>query len=166
MNPLDVIGSATSFAKDIVDRIWPKKMTEEEKANAALEVQKLIEDRDSQLAGMSRDIIVAELQQGDNFTKRMRPTVGYTGLFVIVFNYVFVPFLNRILEWVAIAHNNTATLSLYALKPVDLPEAFWVVWGGVMAVYSIGRSAQLAGGSSRVYEWITGAKNGNGNGKK
>jgi predicted membrane channel-forming protein YqfA (hemolysin III family) len=86
---------------------------------------------------------VAELQQEDRFVKRARPSITYVGLFVIVFNYVFIPFVNRVMEWVFIAREAEGVLSLYALKPVDLPEMFWVAWGGVVAVYSVGRTTEL-----------------------
>jgi len=157
MNPLDIIGSATEFARNIVDRIWPRKMDESEKAAAALEIQGLIEDRDSQLAGMSRDIIVAELQQGDRYTKRLRPSVGYVGLFVIVFNYVVVPFINQCYQWWATVHANGM---VFALAPIDLPDRFWEAWAVIMSVYGLGRTAEKLGARNKVVDMITG------NGKK
>jgi hypothetical protein len=132
-------------------------MDESEKAAAALEIQRLIEDRDSQLAGMSRDIIVSEMAQGDNFTKRARPAIVYTGLFAIVFNYVVVPFINQCFQWHALQH---ATGTVFALNPLDLPEYFWVAWGSVCSVWSLGRTAEKMGARNKVVDMITG------NGKK
>ena len=157
MNPLDVIGSATDFAKNIVDRIWPKKMNESEKAEAVLEIERLIQAREDTLVSASRDIIVAELQQGDNFTKRARPTITYCGLFVIMANYVVVPFLNRVMEWIAIWKGSAGQLQveLSALNPVELPEMFWIAWGGVVAVYSLGRTSERIAGQNKVVDWLS-----------
>jgi len=149
-NPLDIISSATEFAKDIVDRFFPKKMTEEEKSAASLEIQKLLESRETTIISANRDVMIAELAQEDSFVKRARPMITYTGLFVIVFNYVVVPFLNRILEWIAIWKDLTNHAALLALQPVELPEMFWIAWGGVVAVYSAGRTWELVkGGKAR-----------------
>src|SRR3990172_8384320 len=43
--------------------------------------------------GAKERILVAALQQGGNYTKRLRPTVGYVGLFAIAWNFVLIPTL-------------------------------------------------------------------------
>ena len=57
-----------------------------EKAKARLQMESLIQDRESEVEQTIRKeleskerIIVAELQQSDNFTKRARPSVIYAG---------------------------------------------------------------------------------------
>ena len=56
-----------------------------------LELQRLVNDREQQIhetykheINASKAVIVAELQQSDNFTKRARPTVIYAGLIFIL----------------------------------------------------------------------------------
>ena len=56
-----------------------------------MDVQRLINDREKQIhdtykheINASKEVIVAELQQSDNFTKRARPTVIYAGLLFIL----------------------------------------------------------------------------------
>lgn len=154
---LDILGAATGFARDIVDRFFPKKMGEAQKAEAALEIQKLIEARDSTLINASKEIIVAELHQGDEFTKRARPMIVYVGLFAVVFNYVFVPFINRIVEWVALIRG-AGFDAFSALSPIHLPTEFWYVWGGVCSVYMVGRTAEKRGARHAIVGMITGNK--------
>lgn len=155
---LDIIGTATGFARDIVDRFWPKKMDESEKAKATLEIQKLLEARDNALIDASKEIMVAELQQGDNFTKRARPSIIYFGLAAIAFNYVIIPFVNRIIEW-AMVFKGEGLAEMAQLTPVNLPGEFWYVWGGVCSVYALGRTAEKRGARNALIGWITGNKN-------
>jgi hypothetical protein len=159
----DFIKSAAGFATNIVDKIWPDKLDETERSAAVLELQKMIEARDDTLIKAQRDIIVAELEQGDKFTKRARPMIVYVGLGSVVFNYVLVPFVNRIAEWIALAKG--ASLDAFGgLSPLDLPADFWYVWGGVCAVYAVGRTAEKRGVRNQIVGWITGNKNLHANG--
>lgn len=68
------------------------------------------------------EVVVAELNQGDNYTKRARPTLVYSGLFFIFLGYFVAP--------------------LAIGEKLELPLEFWVTWGGVCSVWSIGRSAE------------------------
>jgi hypothetical protein len=69
-------------------------------------------------------VVVAELNQGDNYTKRARPTVVYAGLFFIFYCYCLAP------------------LPFLVGEQVSLPAEFWFTWGGVCSVWSIGRTAE------------------------
>lgn len=86
-----------------------------------------------------RDIIVAELQQSDNFTKRARPAVVYTGLGAMVFNYCFIPFFKFVIGVIAQLGGSTITITP---EPFALPPEFWWAWGGVLSVYVVGRSVE------------------------
>lgn len=155
MAVFDFIKSATDFATMFVDKIWPDKLDEKERSVAVLELQRMIEARDDTLIKAQRDVIVAELEQGDKFTKRARPTIVYAGLGAVVFNYVLVPFVNRIAEWITLARG--AGLEAFGgLSPLDLPADFWYVWGGVCAVYAIGRTAEKRGARDQIIGWMTG----------
>ena len=91
-------------------------------------------------------IIVAEMAQGDTFTKRARPMLVYVGLGAIVYNYCLVP-----------------TLMLFMSTPIQpfaLPTEFWATWGGTMSLWSLGRTMERRGSRSKVTQVITGS-NGN-----
>ena len=92
-------------------------------------------------------ILVAELQQGDTYTKRARPTVVYFGLVVIFYNYCLIP-----------------TVGLFMAEipnPFELPMEFWAAWGGIVATWSIGRSAEKRGSMNRLTSVVTGTKQAN-----
>ncbi|MBT9175476.1 MAG: hypothetical protein DDT22_01155 [candidate division WS2 bacterium] len=91
-----------------------------------------------------RDIVVAELEQSDTFTKRARPSVVYVGLGAIVFNYCFIPFFKFVTGMIAQFWGVTITI---APEPFDLPSEFWWAWGGVLSVYVIGRSTEKVKGT-------------------
>lgn len=125
--------------------------TKEEKAAAKLAVQNLLYQQFQQLEETFRSelkakerIIVAELNQGDNFTKRMRPTIGYVGLGAIVLNHVIIPLVQLIMN--------------KPVEPIMLPTEFWVAWGGYVATYSLGRSAEKRGKGGKIQEIVTGNK--------
>lgn len=121
--------------------------SDEEKAQAKLEIEKLLQaDRmklqDSlqvELQAKER-VLVAELQQGDGFTKRARPTVVYAGLLFIFFNYVIAP------------------LFLPDQASLALPTEFWVGWSGIVSTWSIGRSFEKRGVVNKATSIVTGSK--------
>lgn len=109
--------------------------TDAERAQYRLEAEKLLQARDAdveqtlraELSAQER-ILVAELGQDDKFTKRARPSVVYVGLAVIVANYCLAPTL----AWVCGKQPPT----------FNLPEEFWYAWGGILSVYTFGRSME------------------------
>lgn len=155
MSVLDIIGTAGDFAKGLLDRVWPEKMSEEEKKAAALKVQEMIDARDNALVNASKEVLLAELNQSDTFTKRARPMIVYVGLGAIIFNHVFVPFVNRIIEWVMILKEQSLE-AFTGLSTVNLPADFWYVWGGVCSVYALGRTAEKKGARNKIIGMITG----------
>ena len=124
--------------------------TGDEKDKFMLEMESLIQVRDAnieetvraQIQGRER-VLIAELQQGDTYTKRARPTVIYYGLFMIT--------LERFLPLLAIK---------YGLEPdaLQLPTGFWAAWGGIASSWVIGRSAERVGHSNKLLRWISGNK--------
>lgn len=125
--------------------------TDDEQQEFELAVERLLQQRDSEieqtiraeLAAKER-ILVAELQQGDNYTKRARPTVVYAGLVFIFLNYVLIPLLSTLLA------TETITLSL--------PHEFWLAWGGICATWVVGRSAEKRGSRHPIVTAITGSQ--------
>ncbi|MBS1261721.1 MAG: hypothetical protein MAG453_01052 [Calditrichaeota bacterium] len=97
-----------------------------------------------QLAAKQK-VLVAELSQGDTFTRRARPMVVYVGLAFIFFNYCAVPFV----QFIAGAD---------AFHPFELPGYFWAAWGGIVGTWAIGRTVEKRGAANELTRLITGAK--------
>jgi hypothetical protein len=119
--------------------------SDEEKKAALLEMEKLLLERDREIESTIRTeltakerVLVAELQQGDAYTKRARPTVVYAGLFFIAYNYAIAPSVG--------------------IGRLDLPTEFWLAWGGIVSTWVIGRSAEKRGARSNTLSLITGSK--------
>ena len=81
------------------------KLSLEEKQKFKLEMESLLQKRDSEIERTSRAelrakerVLVAELAQGDNYTKRARPTVVYAGLIFIFYNYCVVPTIQSLTD--------------------------------------------------------------------
>lgn len=94
------------------------------KKELKLEIEKIVahqQDRvmDQAITEISAKerIMVAELTQGDSYTKRARPTIVYVGLI-------------------------GAIVDAIQSIPFSLSPEFWYVWGSVCAVYSIGRTME------------------------
>ena len=90
----DVVGAVGS----VIDKLTT---TDEERAAAKLELERILQQDRIQLEESLRielsakeRVLVAELTQGDNYTKRARPTVVYAGLGMIFLNYVVAPLLS------------------------------------------------------------------------
>jgi hypothetical protein len=129
--------------------------TPDERSAFKLQVKSLVERRNSELEqtlraelGAKERILVAELKQGDAYTKRARPSVVYVGLVFIGINYVLVPLVSRLLQF------KWPGLSVEPLA--DLPVEFWAAWGGICTTWVIGRSAEKRGSRNRAIEAVTG----------
>lgn len=125
--------------------------TADEKAAFKVELEQVLQQRDSEVEQTIRAelqakerIIVAEMSQGDTYTKRARPTVIYFGLAIIAFNYCLIPLMQLL--------TNTA------VEPFALPTEFWLAWGGCIGVYNIGRSMEKRGNRNRFTNPIVGSK--------
>ena len=125
---------------DLVDRFVH---TDSEKAQMKLALEKLITERlalTQEQVGRETEakmqVLTAELKQGDNFTKRARPTVVYAGLGFIAINHVVFPVTGRVL----MAFFPEIVFDTSPLP--DLPSEFWLAWGGICAVWAIGRTRE------------------------
>lgn len=96
--------------------------------------------------GAKERALVAELTQGDTFTKRARPSVVYFGLIAVGLNNILLPWLGRLFG--------------SDLPPIVLPTEFWYAWGGICGTWAIGRSVEKVKGQEvgDVTRWITGSK--------
>ena len=125
--------------------------TPDEQAAFKVALEKVLQQRDSEIEQTIRAelqakerIIVAEMAQGDNYTKRARPTVVYFGLAVIAFNYCLVPLAQL--------------LANAAIEPFALPAEFWLAWGGCVGIYNLGRSMEKRGNRNRFTQHVVGSK--------
>jgi hypothetical protein len=153
LDGVDAGGGAKQVLDGVDALIGRFKASPEEKQAFKLELEKLLQQRDAEIEETIRAelqakerVLVAELQQGDSYTKsytkRARPTVVYVGLVFIFFNYVLVP--------------TVQSFSSVSIRPFDLPTEFWAAWGGIVATWSIGRSAEKRGAKSKTISLITG----------
>ena len=135
--------------------------TKDEKAAFTLEMEALLQKRDSEIeATIQKEldtaarVIEAEMNQDDKYTKRARPTIIYTGLVMFVLNSIIFPKL----AVAAVLLNDPAMQALVvsALQPVIIPDAFILAWGGVVAIYSGGRTLEKRGARSASTQAMTG----------
>jgi hypothetical protein len=159
-----LISTAIGFAGSIIDKIWPTPPTPEQRAALIGQIAPLLQDRDDALVNAQKEIIVAEMNQGDNYTKRARPSVVYFGLLFIGLVHVIFPIVAKTLLIAAIWINKsnvaaeTAATKIMELTSISLPSEFWWAWSSVVAVWSIGRSAERAGATGKLVEMIVGSK--------
>lgn len=138
------IGSVADAAKSIIDRFFPPKMSEQEKAEAQVKLQELLQARDNSLIEAQKSVMVSEMGQADAFTKRARPSIVYAGLVFIFMVHVAFPII--------------AYISGRPLPTLSLPEQFWWSWTGVCGVWIMGRSMEKNGANNKIVNLITGGK--------
>jgi len=148
-----ILKGGSSIIKSVGDVVDEFNLSGEEKQQFKQKFEELQQKRDSEMEQTLRQelqtkerVLVAELTQGDNYTKRARPTVVYMGLFFIFFNYCAAPMMQTFLADTAI-------------QAFDLPVGFWTAWGGIVGSWSIARSAERIGFRNRVTGAITGNNN-------
>lgn len=148
------LGSAFDFAGGLLDRFFPKQMTEADRASMQAQLSRAIDERDMQRDALKRDIIVAEMGQADNYTKRARPSVVYMGLVFIGLVHVVFPMV--------FYFAGMFKADMPILPDLALPQEFWWAWGGVCSVWMVGRSAEKTtaakGTAGKVISMITGNK--------
>jgi len=141
------LGSIADLAKGIMDRFIPPKATEAERAAVQIEIEKMLQVRESAVLDAQKAIIVSEMQQADEYTKRARPTLVYAGLLFIFLVHVVFPIA------AFFAGKNMPNLSL--------PAEFWWAWTGVCGIWIVGRSAEKRGATGLAGK-IAGAITGTG----
>jgi len=152
---LSGIGEVADLVKGVLDRFFPPEASPELRAATEQALIQEISNRDKAKA----QIISAEMQQQDNYTKRARPTVVYGGLVMIAINYVIFPLIGRFLA----LYKGADVVYLKLVEPLQLPTEFWVAWGGVVGTWILGRSAEKIKGTTdtnvgRLVSLITGNK--------
>lgn len=141
------VGTLVQQVGEVVDEF---NLSGEEKQRFKLQMEALLQKRDAEIEESLRAelqakerILVAELTQGDSYTKRARPSVVYAGLVFIAFNYVIVPIVSDIFGT--------------RMPAFDLPPEFWYGWSGIVATWSVGRTFEKRGASNKLVRTITGS---------
>jgi hypothetical protein len=144
------VGTLVQQVGDVADKFH---LSGEEKQQFKLQMESLLQQRDSEIEASLRSelqakekILVAELTQGDSYTKRARPTVVYAGLVFIALNYVLVPIFSDLFG--------------QRMEAFVLPSEFWYGWSGIVATWSVGRTFEKRGAAGAVVRGITGSKPG------
>lgn len=142
------IGSLAEKVGGVVDRFV---QTQDEKAAVKLELEKLARAAEAELEetirtelGAKERVLVAELTQGDKYTKRARPSVVYWGMVIMTFNYSLVPFIFK--------------MAGHELETLPLPPEFWYGWSGIVATWSVGRTMERRGVGNNLVKIVTGSK--------
>ncbi len=145
--------------------------TADEKAQFALEVEKVITERMKYIEESARttvesrmQVIIAELQHGDEYVKHTRPMIARWGLYTIIYNYAGVPTLSGIVKFLLVlitGFSNDPQLwadlvTKINIEPFQLPLAFWGAWGGIVGTYSVGRSFEKFGVRNKWTKAATG----------
>lgn len=130
-----------SPATDLIDNLHTSKEEKMTLKAKIMEIQNELTSKYIELEGKTvdakRDIMVEELKQDDNYTKRARPTVVYAGLLILFINHVLLP-------WVSWAFITFKSMEI-SIPIINLPDAFWIAWGGVCGIYAFGRSKEKIG---------------------
>jgi hypothetical protein len=136
------LGSVADAAKTIANKFLPDKMGDADRAKMELELQGILSAREQAVIDTQKSVMVAELQQEDRFTKRVRPAILYSGLLFIFLVHVFLPILAFFLKM--------------PMPQVALPESFWGAWSGVCSIYVVGRSVEKLGIGGKITGLIAG----------
>ena len=136
---MDILNLLAGPVKGLVDSVGgiidDLSTSDEERAEAKRKLAALarsaeadVRDHAETIAGYQRDVIRAELEQDDRYTKRARPTLVYAGLVALFLNHIVLPWS---------AHFTGATV-----PAIDLPAEFWWGWTGVVGAWAVGRSVE------------------------
>ena len=146
---VNAVTSPMGFVKEAMGLAGNLFGSKEEKQKFELNLLELTQKRDSEIEETIRAemqakerVLVAELNQGDNYTKRARPTVVYAGLGIVFLNHIVLP-------WIA-------AFAQIEVPLIEVPPIFWTGWSGIVITWSIGRSAEKMGSKKRIVSAITG----------
>lgn len=142
----DVVESIGSVADKFIHTKEEKEQARIEMMSRLMQIESELEETYKTEIQSRAEIIKAEMAQGDNFTKRARPTIVYSGLIFICIVYVIVPVLAYI-----------SGQPPEAMPQIELPSEFWWAWATVVGVYGVGRSAEKVGITNKITELATGS---------
>lgn len=154
-------GGLVKMGQGIANIVDQFKLTPDEKAEFNLKMETLLQKRDSEIEqtiqkelDTASRVIEAELAQGDNYTKRARPTIIYVGLAMYVLNSIIFP--KMAIAAVLLTDPAMQKIVIAALQPVEIPVAFAVAWGSVVSIYAGGRTLEKRGARNAAVQAMTG----------
>lgn len=95
----------------VVDKYLPPSMSEKEKAEMQLELEKLIIEEEKSLQTQMETINATMRQEAQSdhwIIFSWRPLVGYTFCLTIFNNYILLPYFAN-----------------YGMRPIDIPDGIW-----------------------------------------
>ena len=148
---INAVTSPLGLAKEIAGVATKLLGSPEKQREFELAAAEMIQARDSEIEETLRAemqakerVMVAELQQGDTFTKRARPSLVYVGL--------LLAFLEVVVRVVLVVQGKSMPEGLTTV----VPPQFWVAWTGVTGTWVIGRSVERRGIKNKIVSAITG----------
>jgi hypothetical protein len=155
----DIIkGASGGVIEGIGNTIKKFVTTDADRMQMQKELEEILQKRDSDIESTIRSELTAkagvlkmELQQGDNYTKRARPTVVYFGLVIIALD-----FIARAIMMVS-RMKGMLVPEGFELPSTMIPQEFWLAWGGIVSTWVIGRSAEKRGTRNKITSFITGS---------
>jgi len=97
-------------------------------------------------------VMIAELQQGDPYTKRTRPLILRRGFYMIMCAY----------GWMIAVRPLLVSFGMDIPEPPDLAialfEKFVYTWSALTGTYILGRGAEKVGAGGKIISMITGSK--------
>lgn len=166
MNSINIVPAGIGALVEQAGRIAQQlPLGDADRQRLQVQLGALLEQHDSnvqQNADSAMDarqkLIVSEMQQGDSYTQRARPSVVYAGLLFIFLNYVVVPGVGYLTGASSVQCDNAGKAATCEIKGgLPLPREFWWAWGGIVGTWSIGRSYEKTRGANRVSSLITGS---------
>jgi len=150
---------AKELASTLGDTVVGMSEAHTGKKELALALETLVKARFDKLAeivtteiGAKEKVLVAELQQGDAFTKRARPFIAMSGVGMAVIEVVF--------RFILLVKGNIDFTQVATIPPL-VPTEFWLGWGGITGTWAIGRSVEKVKAEGRIgdaAQYVTGSK--------
>lgn len=129
-----IVKGASSLAEKVIGVLDDLFTSDEEKAEAKLKLQALIQNHEVEMTKAKRDIIVAEAQSESWLTRSWRPITMLSFTSIIINNYILAPYL-------------AALFSINVVLPI--PPEMWnlltVGIGGYVAFRGIEKTASKIG---------------------
>ena len=120
----------------LVDKYLPASMSEKEKAEIGLEMQKLILEEEKNLHAQLETVnatMRAEAQSDKFIVYSWRPLVGYCFIALILNNFVLLPYFVS-----------------YGLQPIIIPDG---IWSAMLVVLGISAGTRGYEKIARVSKW-------------
>lgn len=153
-----LLGPVTEIADEFIHSGEEKAAAKQKGLDAIIGAVEQIEDAIKAETDAKKEIMVAELNQGDKFTKRARPSIIYGGLIIAFLETAFrAVIVWRTMSGVAIEEIGNVVAQAAAI-PSIAPEQFWWAWTGVASSWVIGRSAERRGIQNKFVQLATGNK--------